>query len=228
MSFPYIYAIFQEQYLLFSKHYIINHDNDFRRLTGVGRAPKDMTLSEISELKIRDTTGNGKTHSVVTLEEMLDAIKGREKLYIEMKGATADRKMVDDVAELVRKHDCVEDVALISLNYDIINYAETAYPEFTTGTLFFIGIGNVSALNCDLLIMEEETASNDRIRLIHDSGKEAIVWTVNTEISMQSFLDSSVDGVITDEILLAKKVQAGLDSRTDLELLHSRLGSIWY
>jgi hypothetical protein len=45
---------------------------------------------------------------------------------------------------------------------------------------------------------------------------------------MQSFLDSSIDGVITDEILLAKKVQAQLDGRTDLQVLHSRLGSIWY
>lgn len=159
---------------------------------------------------------------------MLDVIKGREILYIEMKGATADRRMVDDVVSIVREHDCVDDVALISLNYDIISYAETQYPEFTTGTLFFIGIGDVSALNCDLLIMEEETATESRISQIHNAGKEAIVWTVNTEASMQSFLDSSIDGVITDEILLAKKVQAQLDGRTDLQVLHSRLGSIWY
>jgi glycerophosphoryl diester phosphodiesterase len=119
-------------------------------------------------------------------------------------------------------------VALISLNYDIISYAETQYPEFTTGTLFFIGIGDVSALNCDLLIMEEETATESRISQIHNAGKEAIVWTVNTEASMQSFLDSSIDGVITDEILLAKKVQAQLDGRTDLQVLQHRLGSIWY
>lgn len=209
-------------------YYIINHDNDFKRLTGVAKAPKDMTLSEIEKLEIRDTTGNGNKLPVVRLEEMLDVIKGREILYIEMKGATADRRMVDDVVSIVREHDCVDDVALISLNYDIISYAETQYPEFTTGTLFFIGIGDVSALNCDLLIMEEETATESRISQIHNAGKEAIVWTVNTEASMQSFLDSSIDGVITDEILLAKKVQAQLDGRTDLQVLHSRLGSIWY
>ena len=209
-------------------YYIINHDNDFKRLTGVAKAPRDMTLSEIEKLEIRDTTGNGKKHPVVTLEEMLEAIRGREILYIEMKGATADRRMVDDVVNLVREHECVDDVALISLNYDIIRYAETVYPEFTTGTLFFMGIGDVSALKCDLLIMEEETATDSRISQIHDAGKEAIVWTVNTESSMQSFLDSSADGVITDEILLAKKVQAELDGRTDLQLLHHRLGSIWY
>lgn len=205
-------------------YYIINHDNDFKRLTGVGKAPKDMTLSEIRELKIRDTAGSGKTLSVATLEEMLDVIKGREILYIEMKGATADRKMVDDVVNIVREHDCVEDVALISLNYDIISYAETAYPEFVTGTLFFIGIGNVSGLNCDLLIMEEETATNDRINQIHEAGKEAIVWTVNTESSMKYYLDSSIDGIITDEILMARKVQEQLDARTDLQVLQNRFG----
>jgi glycerophosphoryl diester phosphodiesterase len=165
-------------------YYIINHDNDFKRLTGVAKSPKDMTLSEIEKLEIRDTTGNGNKLPVVRLEEMLDVIKGREILYIEMKGATADRRMVDDVVSIVREHDCVDDVALISLNYDIISYAETQYPEFTTGTLFFIGIGDVSALNCDLLIMEEETATESRISQIHNARKEAIVWTVNTEASM--------------------------------------------
>lgn len=208
-------------------YYIINHDNDFKRLTGVAKAPKDMTLSQVMELKIRDTTGSGKTLSAVTLEEMLDVIKDREILYIEMKGATADRRMVDDVVGLVREHDCVDDVALISLNYDIISYAETAYPEFTTGTLFFIGIGNVSRLNCDLLIMEEETATESRISQIHDAGKEAVVWTVNTEESLRRFMDSRADGIITDEVLLAKKVQAELDARTDLEVLYSRFGSVF-
>lgn len=207
-------------------HYIVNHDNDFKRLTGMAGAPGDMTLEEIEKLEIRDTTGSGKTYSVVTLEEMLDVIKDREILYIELKGVSADRRMVDDVAALVRDHDCVDDVALISLSYDIINYAESAYPEFATGTLFFIGIGNVSRLNCDLLIMEEETATEGRISQIHEAGKEALVWTVNSEESMKRFMDSSVDGIITDEVLLAKDVRDRLKERTDMEVLYDRLGNI--
>lgn len=204
-------------------YYIINHDNDFKRLTGVAKAPKDMTMDEIKELRIKDTTGNGNELPVVTLEEMLDIIKGKVKLFVELKGATADRQMADDVVRIIREHDCVEDTALISLNYDVIKYAETNYPEFETGTLFFASLGDVSSLACDLLIMEEETATDTNINMIHNAQKQAIVWTVNTRDGFYHFLDSEIDAVITDEVELSEKVQAILDDRTDLEVLEDKL-----
>lgn len=188
-------------------YYVINHDSTFQRVAGVNKSPQEMTLSEIRELRIKDTTGSGKELPVVTLEEMLTVIHGKEKLYIELKGSTADHRMVDDLVQMIRDADCVDECVFISLNYDVIDYAETNYPEFETGTLFFIGLGDVSHLNCDLLIMEESTATRNRIRQIHDAGKQAIVWTVNSEEGMQHFLDSEIDAVITDEIPLAQRVQ---------------------
>lgn len=207
-------------------YYIVSHDNDFKRLTGVARAPQDMTLEEIRALRVRDTTG-GAELSVVTLDEMLDVIKGREKLFIELKGASVDRRMVDDIVQMVREKDCVDDVALISLRYDVIDYAETTYPEFETGTLFFAGFGNVAKLNCDLLIMEEEMATAMRVEQIHLAGKQAVVWTVNTESAMRHFLHSRVDAIITDEIALAERVQAQLDERTELQVLQDSLSDFW-
>ncbi len=200
-------------------HYIINHDNDFARLTGVAKAPEELTMDEIRELRIKDTTGNGQELPVVEFEEMLDVIKGKIKLFVELKGATADQQMVDDVVSIIREHDCVEDTALISLDYGIIKYAEETYPEFETGTLFFASLGDVSSLNCDILIMEEETATAENIEDIHKAGKQAIAWTVNTEKGLYHFLDTWLDAVITDEIILAEEVQAKLDSRTDLQVM---------
>ena len=40
---------------------------------------------------------------------------------------------------------------------------------------------------------------------------------------MYHFLDSEIDAVITDEILLAEEVQKELDDRTDLEVLEDKL-----
>ena len=208
-------------------HYIINHDNTFKRLTGVDRKPQDMTMEEISQLRITDTTGSGAQLPVVTIEEMLDFIKDREILYIELKGATADRQMADDLVRIVREKDCQDDIVFISLNYDVINYIETNYPEFETGTLFFAGLGNITSLNCDCLIMEEEMATENRIEQIHEAGKKAIVWTVNTETGLYKFLDSNADGIITDEIVLAEKVQQQLDDRTDLSFLADRFSDVW-
>ncbi len=208
-------------------YYIINHDSDFKRLTGTAKSPQDMTLEEIRMLRIKDTTGSGAELPIVTLEEMLDVMKGKGKLYIELKGGTADRQMVDDLARILREKDCVQDAALISLNYSVIDYAEDTYPEFETGTLFFAGIGNVARLNCDLLIMEEQIATDFRVEQVHNAGKQAIVWTVNTAQSMYRFLDSGVDAVITDEIRLAQETQQKLDERSDLQVIKDKLAGIW-
>ncbi|MCR5128307.1 MAG: glycerophosphoryl diester phosphodiesterase membrane domain-containing protein [Lachnospiraceae bacterium] len=207
-------------------YYIINHDNDFARLTGVAKTPQEMTLAEIKELKIHDTTGNGQELEVPTIEELLDVSKGNIKLFIELKGG--DHQMVDDLVQIIRERDCVGDTALISLNYDEINYAETTYPEFETGTLFFASVGDVSKLNCDLIIMEEETASDINIYSVHKAGKQAIVWTVNTEKGMNKFMDSTIDAVITDEILLAENEQKTLDQRTDLDIIKDELIIFFY
>lgn len=208
-------------------YYVINHDDTFRRLAGVDRSPKDMTFDEVRSLYLKDTTGSDRTLQVPTLEEMLDIIKDRELLFIELKGSTADKQMVDDVVAMVREKGCVDDVVLISLNYNVIQYAEETYPEFETGTLIFMGLGDVSSLKCDYVLMEEEAATHEHIGQLHAAGKKAGVWTVNTEEGMRKILASDADVVITDEILLAQQVQTELDARSDSEIINDTFANVW-
>ena len=211
------------------RHYIINHDTDFARLTGDPRKPSEMTLEEVKKLKIRDTTGNGKLLSVPTLEELLDYGKGKVTLFLELKGESADYDMVEDVVKAVKERDMVDDVVLISLDYDVINYAEQKYPEMETGVLIFGSMGDVAKLNCDAIIMEEEMAAVvSTIRSIHDAGKKVGVWTVNTRRAMIRFLDSEADMVITDDILMAVDVQKELDERTDYDIIKDRSADLWF
>ncbi len=211
------------------RHYIINHDNDFARLTGDPHKPSELSLEEIKKLKIRDTTGSGKLLPVPTLEELLDHGKGKVKLFLELKGESADYDMVEDVVKAVKERDMVDDVVLISLNYDVIDYAERKYPEMETGVLIFGSMGALAKLNCDMIIMEEEMAAvPSTIRSIHDAGKRVGVWTVNTRRAMKRFLDSEADMVITDDILMAIEVQKELDERTDYDVVKDRSSDLWF
>ena len=203
--------------------YVINHDDTFKRMAGVSRAAKDMTLEEVRKLTIRDKNGQGE---VPELDAMLDAIKGKEVLFIELKGSTADREMADDVVRMVREKDCVDDVVIISLKYDLIDYTETAYPELETGVLVFAGLGGIERLNCDFLIMDEEMSTDKRIYSIHRAGKKAIAWTVNTDYNLEHFFDSEVDAVITDEVELAQEIQEKFAARTDLEVIEASIDAV--
>lgn len=201
-------------------YYIINHDNTFARLSQNDAKPQDLTLSEIEQLRIRDPLFPDSEVAVPTFEEILDAAKDRIVLFVEFKGATADKQMVDDAVRIVREHDAVDDVVFISLNYDCISYGKTTYPEFEYGLLFFAEYGDIALLECDLLLAEEETASNNFIADVHEGNRKIGVWTANNESVLRRVLNGDADCVITDELELTASVQKILDNRTEVEIIY--------
>ena len=116
---------------------------------------------------------------------------------------------------------------LISLNYDVIEYAERTYPEFDTGTLVFVSVGNVSHLTCDYVLMEEELATDSRISRVHYADKRVGVWTVNTDNGIKKFLNGPADLIITDYIDTAEEIQAQLDKRNDFEVIEDAFEDYW-
>lgn len=201
-------------------HYIINHDDTFKRLAGVNKASKDMTLAEIKELKLVDTLGRGTVTQVPTIEEFLDVIKGRIKLFIELKGVTADRQMVDDIVRIVKEKDCVNDVVLISLKSDVIYYAEEKYSEMETGVLIYGGFGDIQNFNADWILMEEELAELV-FRGNNEKSKKYGIWTVNNEVDMRKSFDYGMEGIITDDLDLYDSMKEKMDKRTDFQIIEN-------
>ncbi len=209
-------------------YYIINHDSNFKRLTGVAKKPSEMTLAEIEELVAKDTTGGNKTYKIPKLEEFLEEAKRLNAvLLLELKGETADEKMADDVVAMVKEYGVEDLVLYISLKDDVVNYIKKKYPETKTASLFFAGMGNFEKLPCDILDVEEGMGSPTLYADAHAAGKEVAVWTPNTERALRDIMDSDVDYITTDEIVLTEKVRKDLDSRTERELITDRLQDFW-
>ncbi len=208
-------------------YYIINHDDTFKRMAGVNKASQNMTLEEIQALRIPDTRKTGGYVRIPTLEGFLDRGAGRIHYFLELKGATADRQMADDVVRIVKEKGLEDQVTIISLKYDLIDYVESTYPEMDTGVLFFLGTGNLQNMNCDMLIVEEGMATQAMYQLAHDAGKRIVVWTVNTHDALYDFLDDNLDGVITDKVELAEEVAQELEERTELQIIEDRLQDFW-
>lgn len=200
--------------------YVINHDPNFARLTGDPRTSSEMTLAEIKKLRVADLFDPSRPlQEVATMEELLETARGRIGLFIELKGATADEKMADDIVAMVKAYRMEKEIALLSLDYSLIEYIEEKYPEIRTGFLYFFSLGETAEMKGDILIMEEREATPEKIDEIHAAGKKAIVWTVNTEESIDKFVSSEVDGIITDYVLRVKAGMERRDSRTDFEIL---------
>ena len=199
--------------------YVLNHDGTFKRVAGDSRKPEEMTLREVKKLSIDG-------EPVPTYEEMLISSRGRMVLFTELKGNTADRKMADDAVKLIKQYQMEDEVVLISLKYDLIDYIETNYPEMQTGFLTFASFGKTAALNCDYIGLEEESATVDAIDAIHKEGKKALVWTANEKGSQKHFLCTKVDGLITDNVTQAIGLVTELEQRSDLERMIDKIKTI--
>lgn len=201
-------------------HYIINHDKNFKRLTGEARSPKDMTLKEIQSLWVKNEFDiSNKKQKVATLDEMINLSKGKIGLFIELKGASADKKMADDVVKKVKENKIEKEAVILSLDYSLIQYIEKKYPNIETGYLYFFSVGERDKMVGDYLIMEEREATLDNIYKIHQAKKKAVVWTVNTKQSMEKFINMPVDGIITDYVKELKHEIQVKQNRSDIEII---------
>ena len=200
--------------------YIINHDSTFKRVAGISLKSSDLTLDEIKNLKIRDLFDRSRpSRKVATIEEFLDSAKNRIGLLIELKGRTADKKMADDIIAMVKERNMLGETAIISANYSLIKYIEENHPEVDTGFLYFFSLGETAKLEGDILIMEEREATPEKVEQIRRTGKKAFVWTVNTEESIDKFVKSDVDGIITDYVLRVKNGIVRRDNRSDYDII---------
>ena len=197
-------------------YYVLNHDGDFRRTAGEARKPEEMTLEEIKELSV-----DGRP--VPTLEEALEASRGKGILFVELKGNTADRQMADDAVKAVKEYGMEQECVLICLKYDLIDYIEKTSPEIMTGYLTFASFGDTALMNCDYLALEEESATAGTISDIHKQGKCVLVWTVNDRKSQRHFLCSMADGIITDQVTQAIALTEELSERSDLRRMTDRI-----
>lgn len=200
-------------------YYVVNHDSTFKRVAGDSRKPEEMTLREVKKLSIDG-------EHVPTYEEMVIASRGRLVLFTELKGNTADKKMADDTVKLVKQYQMEDEVVLISLDYGLIDYIETNYPEMHTGFLTFASFGKTAALNCDYIGLEEESATSDAIDAIHKEGKKVLVWTANEKGSQKHFLCTKADGLITDNVTQALGLVSELEQRSDLDRMIDKIKTI--
>jgi len=204
--------------------YVVFHDENFSRFTHERRAVHEMTLAEIRELDLGEkSNGRFSNVRVPTLEELLERTRGRIGIFLELKGRSADQQMVDDAVAAVKRHDMLDRVVVISLKYELITGIEERHPEVTSGFIYFLSFGDTAHLVGDYLILEEDAATSDTITQIHEAGKRAAVWTVNTEESMQKFVNWPVDAVITDRVRQWQAVAEERRRAAPLDVLMSEL-----
>ncbi len=128
--------------------FVVMHDFNLRQLTGVDKAPQDLTLKELEKLTVKE---NGVEEPVVSFDDYLKkADELNQKLLIEIKNSKKDSKdVITRFVTKYEKHILEKKHILQSLTYQTVSDLKKANPNFYVG---YILPFNIVGLQSHLLI----------------------------------------------------------------------------
>ncbi|MBG9942674.1 glycerophosphodiester phosphodiesterase family protein [Brevibacillus formosus] len=195
-------------------HLVLIHDFDLERTTnGTGKV-KDFTLKELRELNANKLDPANPswyqpeiTDAVIpTMDELLEAAKGKAVLILEAKGIGYEKEM----AKAIKEHDMVEDVIVSSFSSEVLERFAKLNPDLGLG--FTLSgtkpkeqleqyaekqVTDAVQLNAQYFI-NHQIVTPELIRFAKHRGIILTVYTVNEEADMKRATEAGVGGIITD------------------------------
>jgi len=199
---------------------IVVHDSDFMKLAGVNLKVWDGTLAEIRALDVGSSfSPEFAGEQVPTLSQVLEEVKGRAGLIVELKYYGHDQTLEQSVVDLIEAANMQHQTKIMSLKYTGIQKISALRPDWIVGLLSAQAIGDLTQVRADFLAVSTRLANSSFIRSAHAAGKQVYVWTVNDALSMSHMMSLGVDGVITDEPALGRQVIATRIGLSSIERL---------
>lgn len=203
---------------------VVLHDADLRRVAGV---PSSIWETEFDELRQLDVGSwfapEFSGERVATLEEFLDASRGRIGLNIELKYTAHQQRLSERVVEILRSRPPGDRVILSSLHRHGLSELRRMAPELKIGWIASARLGNLARQDIDFLAVEHSRITPALLSEARRRGLEIHAWTVNRPSVMQRMLHLDVDNVITDDPLMARRKIGQYESLSDIEIVILRL-----
>lgn len=188
---------------------VVVHDSDFMKLAGDPTKVWNATVEQLAGIDVGSWFGpEFANERVPTLRNVLEVAKGQARVVIELKYYGHDENLESRVADIVEEAGMTDNVAIMSLKYGAVQKMKRMRPDWTVGLLSATAIGDLSKMNADFLAVSTSMASAGFVRRAHAAGKEVFAWTVNDPVTMSQVISKGVDGVITDEPEMARRVLA--------------------
>jgi glycerophosphoryl diester phosphodiesterase len=199
---------------------MVLHDQDVRRLTGVAKRLRDMTRAEIQALDMGGRVGpQFQGERIATLEEFIDAARGKIKLNIELKYYGHDPRLADRVVRLLHDKDFAGQVVITSLEYRGLAEVRRLDPRIQVGYIVTASVGDLTRLDLDFLSLNQRQVTPELMRRVRAHGLGVHAWTVNKRTDMVRMIHRGVDNLITDDAALAVEVVEWYEGLSDVELV---------
>ena len=182
--------------------FVVMHDYNLKRLTGLNKRVQDMNFDEVVGLTIKQ---GDYTSKIPSLEEFVNKAKELNmKLVIELKPHGAEPSNYIDILIGEIKRLKLENYKFMSLNSKVMEELETKVPNLETGYVIPLQFGNFHHSNVDFFVIEDFSYRDRLVEQARKENKQVFVWTINDSALITRYLQSPADGIITDEPELVK------------------------
>ena len=204
-------AAYAEMDILLTKdhQFVVMHDYNLKRLAGVDKDVKDMTLAEVQGLKIQQ---DGHTSHIPSFDEYVKRAKElKMKLLVELKPPGGEpANYVDLFVQKMRELGVEKDYPAMSLDLSVMEKVEKKAPEIKTGYVIPIQFGRFEKDSVDFFAIEDFSYQEDLVTQAHEMKQELYVWTINNKQKLTKYLQQPIDGLITDELTEAQRLKKDL------------------
>ena len=186
---------------------IVMHDSNAYRTTGVDANIVNMTYKEVKTLDAGSWFSDEYVgENVPSLKEVLELTQGKIKLNIELKPADNGTALAKNTVQLIEKYNMVNDCVITSFSESALKAVKTYNQEIKVGYILSAAYGDFYDMkNVDFFSVNAAFLSKRTIDAIHNSGKRVYAWTVNNKESIKNLTNKGVDGIITDNPVLARE-----------------------
>jgi len=185
-------AVEIDVHLTKDRELVVIHDDTLDRTTnGVGRVAS-YTLSQIKEFDA------GKGERIPSLQEVIDLVRGRATLVIELKEEGTEQRVV----ELIRKSGLRDRVYVISFWHILVKRVKEMDKRVKTGVLLVgcpVDACVAKAAFADALVMNYAFVNKSLVDLAHREGVAVFIWNIDSPDLLKPYEEMGVDGIASND-----------------------------
>lgn len=199
------YGIETDIYKTADGHFIVGHDDNYKRLSGEEIYLEKETLARLQEVVFFDKDGTKGRVDLrpATLENYLSIVKKYEKhAILELKSDFTDEEIAK-IIEIIKSYDYLDNLTFISFNYENLKKVRKILPNQSAQYLFWkltdeeIARLKEDKIDADVWCIE---LTEEQIKKAHEAGLSVNCWTVNEKENGEKFASWGID-YITSNIL---------------------------
>ena len=193
---------------------VITHDPEVSRITGYKGFIEEMTLKELRALDF------GEGEKIPSLQEIVDMVKDKIGLLIEVKSKNIGKKIV----QILRDADLIDNTIICSFMFkelikiqkiepnlqfaSLIPYEGTIYgnPKWQKWRVKRKAIDKASKYKFSFIHPSIFLVDNQFIEYAHQKNLKINVWTVDLKLKIKNLIKKGVDGIITNDVPIANQV----------------------